>query len=130
LALFQSDTQGDAAVERDAFELHVETFAVGVRPCYATSRPVAFLSLAVPDHISNVCRGFAGGFRFGVGIVGHDLFLLLLNSGPAHHSLPAPSRSRKEQAVLFSLQNGTARKSFQDLMRNLSDTRIEAAAAA
>src|SRR5579863_5784224 len=68
--LLRDDAERDAAVERQDFNLDVESFAVGVRPVTADAGPESLAALAVADVVGDVRRGLRGGRRVGVG-VGH-----------------------------------------------------------
>ena len=58
--------QRDAAVERYAFELDVESVPVLVRPGAANSGPERFLAFAVTDLVGNVSRSLRAGVGGGV----------------------------------------------------------------
>jgi hypothetical protein len=63
--LFRRKAKHDTAVKRDAGNLDVEAFAVGVGKSYPYAGPEALFLVAVTYLVSNVARRVSGFFRFG-----------------------------------------------------------------
>ena len=84
--LLGGDAKGDAAIERDAFELDVEATTVLVLPGGPDAGPVALISLAVADLVGDVGGSFArGGF-----VLRHDDVPFFVVFGCDHRGLMAP----------------------------------------
>ena len=84
--LLGGDAEGDAAIERDAFELDVEAIAVLVLPGGTDTGPVAFVAFTVADLVGDV----GGSFARGCFVLGHDVVPFPCVSGCDHRGLMAP----------------------------------------